>query len=239
MVNDHNLFFTYQQNVTDRSIILSGREFHHIKHVLRFKKGDNVDFTDGQGNLFRTQIIKLDKNQIACKVISKKHIPQPTTLALDIAFVPLKGARNDVIIEKGTELGIGKFRPFISQFSVKKSFALPRIDRLNRIAKSAMLQSKQYYLPEIIFHKDIDSLLKVFKNYDLVLIADKKGQADTVVKAHSVLLVVGPEGGFDQAELDKFTSLKGRLLSLGINRLRSETAAIVGLAKVLTMYNAM
>ena len=102
-----------------------------------------------------------------------------------------------------------------------------------------MTQSQQYYAPEIIFQKDINSLAQKFKDFDLVLLSDKNGDSFVPLGAKSILYVIGPEGGFDEAEIELFKDSNTILLSLGPNRLRSETAAISGVIKVLTAYKAI
>ncbi len=102
-----------------------------------------------------------------------------------------------------------------------------------------MLQSQQYYLPDMIINENVDVLLGSFPEFDLVLVADRQGSLEVPRGAGSVLYIVGPEGGFDDAELEGFQGNGAHLLSLGQNRLRSETAAIVGISKILATYGAI
>jgi 16S rRNA (uracil1498-N3)-methyltransferase len=156
-----------------------------------------------------------------------------------LAFVPVKGTRNDYVLEKGTELGIAQFFPFVSRYSVIPRLCSSRTKRFRKIAVSAMLQSQQYYLPKIDVFGNVEALTEVFTQFDRVFVAEQKGDKNINEHGSSVLLVVGPEGGFDKEEIGLFERGGVRLLSLGQQRLRSETAAIVGVTKIMSAYGEL
>jgi 16S rRNA (uracil1498-N3)-methyltransferase len=232
----HNLFYAPREKIYANEITVDGDEFHHIKNVLRKKSGTVIFFTDGKGYSYQTEIIETKKNVIKAKVLRKKWHKRIRKVNIDLAFVPLKGTRNNFIFEKGTELGVRKFLPFISEFSVIPKLDMKKIERFKKISISAMLQSQQYYAPEIIFYPTVNDLIKKSNDCDLVLLADKNGYAHIPAGAKSVLYIVGSEGGFNDEEIEIFKKNGARLLSLGQNRFRSETAAIAGLVKILTLY---
>jgi 16S rRNA (uracil1498-N3)-methyltransferase len=232
----HNLFYTPPENIQDDEVTIDGKEFHHLKNVLRKKLGDTIFSTDGRGNKYKSEISQIKKSIIKAKIFEKEHIKEKNIANIKLAFVPLKGTRSDFIIEKGTELGVKEFIPFISNFSVITNLSQIKIKRFKKIAISAMLQSQQYYMPKIIARNSINGLLGEFKNFDLVLVANKDGNSKIPPSAKSILFIVGPEGGFDASEIELFKNNSAILLSLGPNRLRSETAAITGTVKILTAY---
>ncbi len=230
----HNLFYTAPEKIFADEIIIDRKEFHHLKNVLRKKIHDTVFVTDGKGSRYETKITQITGAQIRAEILSKVYIKRKSVIDLALGFVPLKGLRNDFIFEKGTELGVRTFLPFISRFSVVPRVGPTKLNRFRNIAKSAMLQSHQYHMPEIIFQKDVKSLVKNATDFDCVFLADKRGKAVMPSDTKSILYIVGPEGGFDDSETELFKKSGARLLSLGVNRLRSETAAIVGIAKILS-----
>lgn len=232
----HNLFYIPPENISHSEIIISGEEFHHLKNVLRKKIGDTIFVTGGKGHSYKIRITNIARSQIDAEIIDKISVKRGSGINLTLAFVPLKGLRNDLIFEKGTELGVIRFFPFISHYSIIPTLSQSKLSRFKKITISAMLQSQQYYSPEIVFYKDLNSLLKNFNNFDLVLVADKDGKSDIPCGAKSILYIVGPEGGFADSEIEMFKNNRVRLLSLGPNRLRSETAAIIGIAKILSAY---
>lgn len=232
----HNLFYASSHKIKGDTITIDTEELHHVRNVLRMKQDDIVWVTDGSGNCYQTKIIELGKIELTAHILKRKHVKRSSMVNLELAFVPLKSSRSDIIIEKGTELSVSKFRFFISKYSVIHQITGQKARRLQRIAVSAMLQSQQYYLPDIIINENVDVLLGSFPEFDLVLVADRQGSLEVPRGAGSVLYIVGPEGGFDDAELEGFQGNGAHLLSLGQNRLRSETAAIVGIAKILSAY---
>ncbi|MEO0191055.1 MAG: RsmE family RNA methyltransferase [candidate division WOR-3 bacterium] len=230
----HNLFFIKEEQIINSQILLTGPEFHHIRNVLRKKTGEIIYFTDGKGSQFKTIIEQTLQNAMVLKLIEKVKIPPSNSLKLNLAMVPLKGGRTDFIIEKGAELGVDKFILFISQFSSIRTITQPRIEHFRKIALSAMLQSQQYYLPEIIFAKDIQ---KEFSNYDLVVVGDRDGKDKVMPGVQNILLVIGPEGGFSPEEQKTYSSYNARFISFSPNRLRSETAALAGIVNIYNYYN--
>lgn len=230
----HNLFFIKKEQIDNAKIILTGAEFHHIKNVLRKKSGETVYFTDGNGNLYKTDIEQTLNNAMVLHLTETKKIVQEKTLNLDLGLVLLKTGRTDFVIEKGTELGIRRFILFISRYSVIRNLNQPRIEHFKKIALSAMLQSQQYYLPEIVFAEDI---IKEFANYDVVIMGDKEGKDEISPGAKNVLLLIGPEGGFSQEEIEIFRKNNVKSVPFSKNRLRSETAALAGIVTITSYYD--
>jgi 16S rRNA (uracil1498-N3)-methyltransferase len=233
----HNLFFISPDTIKDDEVILRGRTFHHLKHVLRRSSGDSIFLTDGRGARYTAEIVRSSTSVIHAKITHKVKTERMNQIDIELAFVPLKGQRNDFIIEKGTELGITTFRPFISRFSVIPFLSAKKLNRFKNIALSAMLQSQQYFMPDIISTRNVRDLTKTFRQFDLVVVADRGGAQAVPIDAKTILLIVGPEGGFDQDEIAHMKNGGATVLSLGLHRLRSETAALYGITKILTTYH--
>ncbi len=229
----HNLFYVSPEKIVSNTIEIGSKELHHIKNVLRKKVGDTIFFTDGMGNRYTGTITHMSRSRVSAEILDKVYVQRANTAALTLAFVPLKGSRNEIILEKGTELGVMKFLVFRSVFSEIPALNNVKLRRFRNIATSAMLQSLRYYMPEIIYHDDINALVNCFDTYDCVLLADRNGKRRILREAGSVLYIVGPEGGFDDSEIEGFKKNGAQLLSLGKTRLRSETAAIAGIVKIL------
>ena len=230
----HNLFYVRPEKISDKEIIIDGETFHHLKNVLRKKTGTTVFIADGSGNRYTTEIMNIGKSRMTVRIVDKSSVERRRSLCCGLAFVPVKGARNDYILEKGTELGVNCFLPFVSEHSVVQTVSNSRLQRFERVAISAMLQSKQYYIPTIQPLKDINALAHVFTQYDRIFVAHEDGQKVVDDSVSSVLLIIGPEGGFDAHEVAFLTNKGARLLSLGTHRLRSETAAVAGMVKIMT-----
>ncbi len=230
----HNLFFLKENPDPNSPILLTGPEFHHIKNVLRKKTGETIYFTDGKGKRYKAIIDQALQNAMVIKIIEEEIIPRHNKINLDLGIVPLKSGRTDFIIEKGTELGVNKFIFFISKFSVIRSLTPPRIEHFKKIALSSMLQSQQYYLPEIKIAQDIQ---KEFSNYDTIIVGDKEGRDKFVPGVQNIFLIIGPEGGFSSEEIDIFLNNNVKFIPFSKNRLRSETAAIAGIVSIISYYS--
>ncbi len=236
-MSGHNVFFIPSQFLHGSEVVIQGAELRHIRNVLRRKKGEHITLTDGHGYEYQAEICAIQRSKLVVKILKQNREPRKIPLEIAVGFVPVKGLRNDTIIEKCTELGVARFIVFSSEHAVVRDLGRQKIERFRKIAQNAMVQSQQYYLPEILQVKGIEEMLQICKGYDLVLVSDPKGEAELPPGARKVLLVIGPEGGFSNTEMDLFKKRGALNFSLGSTRLRSETAAIVGVTKVLVKYN--
>jgi 16S rRNA (uracil1498-N3)-methyltransferase len=144
-----------------------------------------------------------------------------------------KRDRLEFAVEKAVELGVFEIALFRSERTVKENV---RMDRLESIAVSAMKQSLRAWLPEITFYRSFDALLNSYSDCTVFAAHEKIDSADKTITtgdSDKNLLLVGPEGGFSANEIEKLKSRNVKLLSLGRNRLRTETAALVFLSKFL------
>ena len=232
----HSIFYIPSDLFSGEQVTIKGPELIHIKKVLRKKVGDRIYLTDGNGCRFAAEITNLGKSLMKARVLHKRHMPRKCRIDITVSFAPVKGLRNDIIIEKGTELGVTRFVAFVSKYSVVKDFSRQKIERFKKIAASALAQSQQYYSPEILFEKNLEALLANTEEYDYMLLADPRGKSEVPRDGRRILLLIGPEGGFADSEMDICEKNGAQLLSLGPTRLRSETAAIVGVSKILAAY---
>jgi 16S rRNA (uracil1498-N3)-methyltransferase len=235
-MNVHNIFYIAPDAIKASSVTIQGSEFKHIKKVLRKEIGQTIYLSDGLGHRYKAEICGIEKSLMKARVLQTEKMSRKGSVDLTVGFAVVKGLRNDVIIEKGTELGVSRFLVFLSRYSVVKKVSEQRMSRFKKIAVSAMLQSQQYYLPEVICKKGVEDIFQEGSGYDSVLVADPNGDVDVPADARKILLLIGPEGGFTETEKGYLAENGARLLSLGPTRLRSETAALTGIIKVLTIY---
>ncbi|MBN2620948.1 16S rRNA (uracil(1498)-N(3))-methyltransferase [candidate division WOR-3 bacterium] len=236
---EHNWFYVSPDHISKTFIVFPKHTTHHAAHVLRKKADDIVFITDGQGNLYKTRLMRMQHSTVKAEILGKDIMLPSDPPYIDLAFVPLKGNRSEWIVEKGKELGIRNFLPFISHNAVVKQLNQRKIDRFTHVMISAMLQSQQCFVSSVIPCATIRSLIDRFEHYDLIAVTNPAGERKVMLDSETILLVVGPEGGFERDELSMFTLAHAELLSLGTHRLRSETAAIAGITKLLTLYKAL
>ena len=217
------------------SIILNEETSKHIVQVLRTQVGEQLQLTDGKGNLFTVEIT--DNNRKRCTVgiiesLTIHHSPFTTTIAISLIK---STSRFEWFLEKATEIGVNEIIPLICERTEKQHF---RFNRMKTILVSAMLQSQQCWLP--VLHdttKFKDVLTR--SSYQQKFIAhcieeEKRNLADMVNEnLSSKIILVGPEGDFTKDETALAIQHHFIPVSLGNTRLRTETAGIVG-ATLLT-----
>jgi 16S rRNA (uracil1498-N3)-methyltransferase len=226
--------FLYDGPMTEKSIVsLDADTAKHIWQVLRMQPEDKVMLTDGKGTLAEGTIHDAERHK--CNVSIEKvsfHERQGSILHLGVAFTK-NNSRNEWMLEKATELGVASIIPLITSRSEKTHL---RYDRWQKILQSAILQSQQYYLPLLT---DIVSLSEAAKKYKAVpqkLVAHcvkeivKTPLHEMLKVSTETILLIGPEGDFTRDEVNLCIENGFKSISLGVQRLRTETAAITAAA---------
>ena len=215
-----------------KEIILNENTSRHIVQVLRMKAGEQLNLTDGKGNLLTCAII--DDNKKHCIVAIKSNTQTPKSKRnISIAISLLKNSnRFEWFLEKATEIGINEIFPLICERTEKQKF---RQERMQGILMSAMLQSQQCRLPllhkpiayELIFRQE--EIIQASQKFIAHCIEDqKRNLADLVNEAlPSQIILIGPEGDFTAEEVKLAIQNHFDAVSLGDTRLRAETAGIV------------
>ncbi|MBQ2388899.1 MAG: 16S rRNA (uracil(1498)-N(3))-methyltransferase [Clostridia bacterium] len=244
----YNFFVNDDCRQGDRYVI-TGADHNHIKNVLRMKVGDTILISaNGKSNLCEIEII--DNDEIVAPIIEEDY--QNTELPLQIhLFQGLpKSDKMELIIQKAVELGVYSITPIEMKRCIVKLDDKKKKSKQTRwqaISESAAKQSKRNTIPEINetvsykaalnAAKELDLLLVPYENEDGIL-STKEALAE-LKEAKSVGIIIGPEGGFDDAEIEAAKDAGGRIISLGKRILRTETAAItaVGMCMLYTEMN--
>ena len=224
----------------DLDLILEKEDAHYLTNVMRLRVGDNVFLFNSKDGEFKGEIISSDKKNTKVKLISKiDNINKPGKISL--IFSLIKSSKLDYLIQKCTEIGVKSFIPVISEKSVAKNF---NIKRTEKIIKESCEQSNQLFLPAIHEVEKLEKKIKSFDKNSIVFFADinsSNKKIDEVIKNNKnreFYLLVGPEGDFSLKEKDLLKSMNNCIpISLGQNILRSETAAVAGLAILNSQIN--
>ncbi len=229
-------FYIEQKIGEQKEIIISDKELiHQFLNVFRFKVGDKVILFDGSGFEYEAEISLISKKELSLKILS--HFAKDLRDKNISLFLSLIKKNNfELAAEKCTEIGVAEIHPIISERSEKKDLNL---ERLNKIVKEASEQSGRVTLPKVC---DIVSLGEAVSQ------VVKEGRVGVVFHTSTtpspslsneeespkdVCVFVGPEGGWSEAEVNLFKQNNFKILSLGSNILRAETAAIVAIWKGL------
>jgi 16S rRNA (uracil1498-N3)-methyltransferase len=221
------------------AIEIEGSDAHKIARVLRLVPGDRIEVIDSAATAYRASLENVGRT-VRATLLERLDEPLADSLRIDVAQAIPKGNRMDFVVEKGTELGAAAFLPFYSERCVGREVGDAKLGRWRRLARSAAQQSGRRDVPEILEPLRYDALLERFEGYERVLFAweltQSRGLRDvlaaTLPASGSVLLVVGPEGGFTHAEAEAAVKRRATLVSLGSRILRTDTAAVALLAVI-------
>lgn len=226
-------FYINHVDPSEKIISLDEDTSRHIVQVLRMKKGEKVNLTDGKGILITAAILEADKKY--CKAVATETTTRkPTTRNIVIAISLLKNAnRFEWFLEKATEIGVSEIIPLICSRTEKEKF---RFERLNAICISAMLQSQQCRLPvlhePLLFNKAITAIQSDQK-FIAHCAEGKKKQLGQRSVSGSAAILIGPEGDFTEREIQLALENNFIPVSLGETRLRTETAGVVAAIKLM------
>ena len=238
-------FYTKPENISNTHTEIKGDELKHLSRVLRKKVRDVVEVIDGQGNLYTVILTEITK-QVAIGEIQKRvrYAGEPN-FKLTLAQAIPKSSRFEMVIEKGTELGVSTFVPLICKHSVTEGTEA-KVVRWQKIAISAMKQCTRSVLPVIEQPQTIEQAIKNKSLLQLGLIANAGDRVlglsaiinDLKSGSHplkSATILIGPEGGFTHDEVNLAIENGFKSFTLGQRRLRSETAGIVSVAIMMEL----
>lgn len=221
-------FFAFNIEPKTNSYILDEVASKHCVQVLRMQENDHLIITNGKGYSFEAKIIQPHKKNTQVQII--KEIYQPKNLACcTIAISPIKNAsRWEWFLEKATEIAIDNIIPIITERTEK---IYNKIERQQNILISAMLQSQQAWLPRLsepILFKDLFQQKLPQQRFIAHCIKDEKQSLQKQINYDkNSLVLIGPEGDFTPNEIELAIQHQCVPVSLGDNRLRTETAGIV------------
>lgn len=229
-------FLQPQLASTDLGCEFDQQESNHLTKVLRKRVGDIVEITNGKGDLFEGVIVDSHPKRSKVKLNFIKHesaSKAPITIALG---VPKSTDRFEWFLEKATEIGIDHIIPLQSRFSERKSL---NYDRSLRIIESAFKQSLRLHIPKLSELSLFEAVLEQGKEYDQLFIGhcypseQKPDLSELIETNRSKIVLIGPEGDFSEEEVTRALDAGFRAISLGQQRLRTETAGLMALARMV------
>ncbi len=218
------LFYDANIDPGASSFQLSEEESKHIVRVLRGQVGDTIGMLDGKGNLFTCEIADAHPKRCLLNIVNV-DFESPDTSEIHIAVAPTKQMeRIEWFVEKAVEIGVTKITLLDCKNGERGRI---KTDRLIKKAVSAMKQSQRRYLPEIV---ELTSFQNFLKEHPFGLLAHcyehDKNEFSEVFKSTSCPILIGPEGDFTEAEVAQAIEQGYKPVTLGSNRLRTETAAL-------------
>ncbi len=227
------IFYTSPENIKDDLAVLSGEEAHHLRKVLRLTKGEGALVVDGCGNAYRSQIEVIAEKTVQCRIFAPiRNFGEPmhfVTLAAGIST----GYKFDEVIEKGTELGVSRFVPVITEKAkvrIDDEISQKRkMERWRKVAIAAVKQCGRSFIPILEAPVLFDKLFSL-SNLGQAIIFDPSATGRPFEEFNPDLeqkyftIIVGSESGFTAGELKLATEKMAAAVSLGARILRTENA---------------
>ncbi|MFD1850233.1 16S rRNA (uracil(1498)-N(3))-methyltransferase [Oceanobacillus bengalensis] len=231
---------------SELNVTIQGEDVHHMIKVMRFKVGDKIICNNDQSNAALCEIVDIQATKVEAKILDwldeTVELPVQVTIAQGIP----KGDKFDYVLQKGTELGAAKFIPFKSDRSVvvwDNKKVDKKLIRFKKIVKEASEQSHRNQIPEVLSPMDLRDLIQFSSSYDIRIFAyEEEAKTDyyqsfgevlnNTNKNDSLLIIIGPEGGFSNSEAEQLKQNAFHPVRLGPRILRTETAAIYALASI-------
>jgi 16S rRNA (uracil1498-N3)-methyltransferase len=226
-------FFADSPDINQDRLIITGDEAKHMKNALRMQPGDTFTAFDGSGVDFDCRIISVG-NIIEADILSRHSNTTEPEISVTLYQAYPKLAKMEEIVQKAVELGAHGIVPFISARCVKKPEDSPR---LRRVALSAVKQCGRSVVPEVSGVLRFNDALKRMRAHDKLIVCWEEEQMRPLSEAlkgdaRDIGIVIGSEGGFEAAEVEKMREIGGISVTLGARILRTETAGIAVLAAV-------
>ncbi|MBU1862184.1 MAG: 16S rRNA (uracil(1498)-N(3))-methyltransferase [Candidatus Omnitrophica bacterium] len=237
------LFYTDPANVYEDELYITGKEVHHMQHVLRLPLGERCEAFDGIGSTYTIEIAEyISPYRVKARIIEKRQEKEKPPVQITVAQAIPQKKVFDRIVEKATELGIQSIIPLLTdrtsnKLSGERSQSV--VERWKTVSIQAAKQSRQATLPDIEAPQSLYDIIDRHAQYDFLLMPFP-GEAVTINEVISmiqearqdssspisILLLIGPEGGFTPQERDSIKAHDGITFSLGKNILKTDTAMI-------------
>ncbi len=235
-------FFVEPYQICDKTVTILGGDVNHIKNVLRMKVGEELSVSNGvDGKEYRCGIVALEEDRILCELrfVKEDGVELPSQVYL-FQGLP-KADKMELIIQKAVELGVYSVVPVATKRCVVKlddKKAKSKIARWQGIAEAAAKQSKRRIVPEITEVMSFKEALAFVKDFEVKLIpyelAEDMSKTKKIIEGlqpgQRVAVFIGPEGGFDETEVESALQAGVEPITLGKRILRTETAGFTVLS---------
>jgi len=233
-------FFCPELNITHTQFSLPEAAHRHAVQVLRLKKGALINIFDGQGHEYEATIAQVSKREsvvvLGQKIESQNESPLDITLLQGIS----RGERMDYALQKAVELGVNKIIPLITErcnVQLSNGRAEKRLSHWKGVMISACEQSGRSVLPELMGVMSLEEAMSINQQSSrLVLDPMAKQGFTTLEKQQQITLLIGPEGGLSEQEINVVTEQNYQTVNFGPRILRTETATVAAIAVMQTLW---
>lgn len=241
-------FYIKNNQIKADIIEIIGDDYNHIKNVLRCKIGEKLDVCDEMSTRYKTQIEDFTDKTVVCKIQAiEENTTEPNIDVTLYQGLP-KSDKLELIIQKTTEMGVNHIYPTLMARSIVKldeKNIEKKKERWNKICLEASKQSGRQKVPNVYKAINFKNIIENISKYDIVLLPYENEKSVTLKKAiseiksnnidvKSIAIIIGPEGGFSEEEVNTLSSYKNvYTVSLGPRILRTETAGVATIAMLM------
>ena len=234
-------FFAEPGQIGEKEIVITGADVNHIRNVLRMRTEEEVLIADGRGAEYRCKLTELGENEVRAQILWKLDGNAELASAITLFQGLPKSDKMDLIVQKCVELGVDRIVPVSTKRAVVKLDAKKeetRLKRWNTISESAAKQSGRGVIPEVSGVMSFGKALEEAKKLDVLLIPYERAEhmvetrrvMGEIRPGQSVGIFIGPEGGFEESEVEEAVAAGARAITLGRRILRTETAGLAVMA---------
>lgn len=239
-----SIFYLKNEQISDNKAIVIGDDVKHIRDVLRYCVGDNLDICDENGIKYMTKITNISAQDISLDILEVCETTTEPRVKVTLFQGLPKSDKLEWIIQKCTELGISEVVPVITDRVIVKLDEKgidKKLERWNKIALEAAKQSGRQRVPRVEKPIKLKKLIENISKYDILILPYECEKEKTIKSAlrnlnkncENVAILIGPEGGFSEEEIALLNLENVNIVTLGPRILRTETAGIATLAMVL------
>lgn len=238
-------FFVPKENISNEKAIILDEDVKHIYKVLRLTTEDEVIINNCEGEEFLGEISYIDKKEVIVNIKEKLDINNESSIQVYLFQGMPKANKMDLIVQKNCELGVREITPVITERVVVKQYGgeYKKLDRLEKIAIESSKQCKRTLIPKVNNPVEFKDLLEELKIMDLIVVPYENQQGFgmkkliTKIEKNKIInigVVIGPEGGFEEEEIEELEKIGANIITLGPRILRTETAGFTAVS--LLMY---
>ena len=244
-------FFVEKSQIENETIYITGEDVNHISKVLRLAKDNEILVCNKENNItYQTKISNIERNRVVCKILNQIQENVESKIHVTIFQGLPKADKMEYIIQKATELGAKKIVPVSMNrcvVKVDKKDEKKKIDRWQKIAEVAAKQSGRDAIPTVENICKLEKIKEIIQDYDLFILAYEKEKNVTlkqvlkkiIIEKQEILkigVLIGPEGGIEQTEIDCLVEKGAKVMTLGNRILRTETASLAILSNIMYEY---
>ena len=241
-------FFINKNSINDKKIIISDKEnYNHIARALHTKIGEKLLFIDENKIQYETVVEKITSSTLIANILNEYPSKRFLPINLYLAQAVLKKEAQAEAIQKACELGVKGIYPMITDnCTIKKSYAIEKIEKYNKLSYEASKQCERPDIAEVYNVTDLKSMLNSTEFNIKIACVEKNSKMTlksylsslSLTSQDKILVIIGPEGGFEEKEVEEAFEIGGKVISLGKRILRTETAAITSVA-ICMLYSEM